>query len=307
VTDPEADQSGKPLSALQRAIVDAAVVGAGLRLGADAGAVVSTFAIPFAEEIVRRARDEFRTDAEQRVAQMLGLAAEELGCNDPDQLGDMISKSERTRLLAITAMDGAIKTAWPPRVVAIGRVLAAGLIATDDTMIDVEQMALGAMADMDAMHVSALELLVCWMPPSHTGSREKRKYEGPPAHPAEVPPNLDPGARMWNTGQICTVRPQLCPVLTSLLGTLERHGLVVENDNTIKALEIFLPEGSSKEVAEPTFPSEGDQPRPPAKSLGFSRFDLMRIFGVPTWSPTELGERVLGYYRLAATEQGGDG
>jgi hypothetical protein len=39
-------------------------------------------------------------------------------------------------------------------------------------------------------------------------------------------------------------------------------------------------------------------------SLGFSRFDLMRIAAVPTWSPTELGERVLGYYRLAATEQG---
>jgi hypothetical protein len=72
VTDPEADEPGKPLSTLQRAIVDAAVVGAGLRLGQDAGALVSTFAIPFAETIVGRARDEFRTDAEQRVTQMLG-------------------------------------------------------------------------------------------------------------------------------------------------------------------------------------------------------------------------------------------
>ena len=304
MTDPEADQPGKPLSALQRAILDAAVVGAGLRLGADAGAVVSTFAIPFAEEIVRRARDEFRTDAEQRVAQMLGSVAEELECDDPDQLGDMIGKSERTRLLAITAVDGAIRTAWPPRVVAIGTALAAGLIATDNAMIDVEQMALGAMADMDAMHVSLLELLVCWEPIGSVASAEKiRRYVGPSAHPADIP-NLEPGARRWNTSQMGAARPQLSPVLTSLIGTLERHGLVVENDNTIQALENFLPERSAKDVAETTLPSEGGQPTPGVMSLGFSRFDLMRIAAVATWSPTELGERVLGYYRFAATEQG---
>ena len=185
MTDPEADEPGEPLSTLQRAIVDAAVVSAGLRLGADTGALVSTFAIPFAEEIVKRARDEFRTDAEQRVTQMLGSTAEELRYDDPDQLGDVIDKSERTRLLAIPAVDGAIKTAWPPRVVAIGRALAAGLIATDDAMIDVQQMALGAMADMDAMHVSLLELLVCWEPIGFVASAEKiRRYEGPPAYPA---------------------------------------------------------------------------------------------------------------------------
>src|SRR5258708_11777554 len=104
---------------------------------------------PYAEEITRRAVSEFRTDAERRVATMLGSTTEALGCDDPDQLGDMIGRSERTRLLAVTAMDGAVKTAWPPRVAAIGRALAAGLIATDDAVIDIEQMALGAMADMD--------------------------------------------------------------------------------------------------------------------------------------------------------------
>lgn len=76
--------------------------------------MASTVAMPFAEEIVSRAVSEFRTDAELRVTQMLGSAAEELGYDDPDQPGDMISKSEQTRLLAIIAMDGAIKTAvWP--------------------------------------------------------------------------------------------------------------------------------------------------------------------------------------------------
>lgn len=286
MTDPEAEEQGKPLSHFQRALLDAAVVGAGLRLGADAGAVISTFAIPFAEEITRRAVNEFRTDAEQRVTQMLSSAVQELGCDNPDQLGNMIGKSERTRLLAITAMDGAIKTAWPPRVVAIGRALAAGLIATDDAMVEVEQMALGAMADMDAMHVSLLELLICWVPPSHSGSREIRKYEGPPAYSAELP-NFEPPARRWNTTQMCGARPQLRPVLTSLIGTLERHGLVVENDNTIQALERFS-EATPKDVAERT----GE----------FSRFDWMKIAAVPTWSPTELGERVLAYYRLAAAE-----
>lgn len=286
MTDPQTSEPDKPLSTLQRAIVDFAVAAAGLRLGGDPGVLASAAAMPFAEEIVRRAVGEFRTDAEQRITQMLGSAAEELGCNDPDQLGDMISKSERTRLLTITAMDGAVKTAWPPRVAAIGRALAAGLIATDDTMVDVELMALGAMADMDAMHVSLLELFVCWMPPPHTGSREIRKYEGPPAFSAELP-NLEPPERRWNTTQMCGARPQLRPVITSLIGTLERHGLVVEIDNTIQAMERFS-EATPKDVA--------------ARTGGFSRFDWMKIAAVPTWSPTELGERVLGYYRLAAAE-----
>jgi hypothetical protein len=298
VADPEADEPGKPLSTLQRAIVDAAVAGAGLRLGGDPGVMASTFAMPFAEEIVSRAVSEFRTDAEQRVTQMLGSAAEELGCEEPDQLGDMISKSERTRLLAITAMDGAIETAWPPRVVAIGRALAAGLIATDDAMVDVEQMALGAMADMEALHVSLLELLACWVPGNPARRGEKmRKYEGPPAHPAQVP-NWEPGTRRWNTLQMYAARPQLRPVLTSLIGTLERHGLVVENDNTIQALENFSE--ASAEGAERTLRGGEGRPTTPVMPTGFSRFDLMRIAATPTWSPTELGERVLSYYRLAA-------
>jgi hypothetical protein len=41
--------------------------------------------------------------------------------------------------------------------------------------------------------------------------------------------------------------------------------------------------------------------------LGFSQFDLMRIFGQPTCSPTALGERVLRYHRLAATGEGEPG
>lgn len=253
--------------------------------------MIAAGATPWAEDLADRAFGEFRTDARRRVGDMLESAAEELECEDPDQLADMIGKSERTRFLAATAMDGAVRTAWPTRVVAIGRALAAGLLATDDTAVDVEQMALEAMADMDAMHVSLLELLVCWVPPSHTGSREASKYEGPPAHPAEVPPGWAPGGRTWSTAQMCAVRPQLCPVVTSLIGTLERHGLVAENDNTIRALENFS--GARVEDA-----LERNQ-----RAGGLSRFDLMQIAAVPMWSPTALGERVLGYYRLAAADQ----
>lgn len=304
--DPDPDEAESRPSRLTRAVADAALVGIGWRLGGAGGAMIAAATTPWAEDLVDRAFGEFRGDARRRVGSMLESAAETLGCDDPDQLGDMIGRSERTRLLAITAMDGAIKTAWPPRVVAIGRALAAGLIATDDAMVDVEQMALGAMADMDPMHVSLLELLVCWVPPSHNGSREIRKYEGLPALSAELP-NLEPGARRWNTTQMCGSRPQLRPVLTSLIGTLERHGLLVENDNTFQAMEAFSGAGARgrvQEVAERPVRGEGDQPTPPAKSMGFSRFDLMRIAAVPTWSPTELGEQVLGYYRLAGTEHG---
>jgi len=55
-------------------------------------------------------------------------AAEGSGCRDPDALAELVSKSEQSRLLTAMAMEAATSTPWPAKVVALGRVLAAGLI-----------------------------------------------------------------------------------------------------------------------------------------------------------------------------------
>jgi phage baseplate assembly protein gpV len=49
---------------------------------------------------------------------------------------------------------------------------------------------------------------------------------------------LVPGAgwhlrnRVWSASQIDEVRPPLAPIKPSLFGTLQRHGLAVQNENT---------------------------------------------------------------------------
>jgi hypothetical protein len=93
---------------------------------------------------------------------VLSTAAQVTGCDD-EQFGDMIGASERTRLLTGLAMHAAERTAWPPKVQALGRVLAAGLIADGDA-VDVPEFALNAMVELDRLHVSLLDLLVRYRP-----------------------------------------------------------------------------------------------------------------------------------------------
>ncbi len=62
---------------------------------------------------------------------MLAATVEATG-QDPEGLAELIGKSEHTRLLTATAMVGAASTAWPPKVYALGRALADGLIADGD-------------------------------------------------------------------------------------------------------------------------------------------------------------------------------
>jgi hypothetical protein len=94
--------------------------------------------------------------------------------------------------------------------------------------------------------------------------------------------------RIWSARLIGEVRPPLLPVLTSLTGTLQRHGLAVQHDDTSSVLanyarqfDFSVMSGSSAALSEPF---------------------LRNITPAPRWSPTELGERVLGYYELAADE-----
>ncbi len=104
------------------------------------------------------------------------------------------------------------------------------------------------------------------------------------------------GRRKWPDFRIVQVRPQLRPVLTSLLGTLQRHGLAAENDNTPDWLGQLGKDFVQQVNRQAGQMRSGRQARPVTL-----REPTIRTAG-PSWSPTELGETILDYYRLAGEE-----
>lgn len=73
------------------------------------------------------------------------------------------------------AAEAAAKTAWPPKVIALGRVLAQGLLGDGDE-IDLVQYALAAMTEMERIHVELLELPVRFTAVIHMGPQEEVKH-----------------------------------------------------------------------------------------------------------------------------------
>jgi hypothetical protein len=76
------------------------------------------------------------------------------------------------------------------------------------------------------------------------------------------------GRRKWTAKQIVAIVPDLGQVLPSLLGKLREGGLVQENDTA--------PDAFKQLSAIPG--------------------------GEPSWSPTQLGEKILGFYAEAGAE-----
>jgi hypothetical protein len=218
---------------------------------------------------------------------MLGAAAE-ASDQDLGGLAGMIGRSERTRLMAGIAMTGAATTAWPPKVYGLGRALADGLIAADDAEVNIADLVVPAMTDMDRPHVSLLELLVRWIPEQAVGQPlDVRAHQDlPPYLPGEA---WHVGQRSWTAAQIGEARPALQPVVTSLMGTLMRHDLAAQNDSIPSVLAKY-----ADEINQHLGRLES--------SMSMPESTVRRILPPPSWSPTELGERVLGYYRLAADE-----
>jgi hypothetical protein len=224
---------------------------------------------------------------------VLGVAAEATG-KDQGEFADMIGQSDHTVLLTARAMAGAAGTAWPDKVYALGRALADGLMAEPDD-VNVADLVIPAMTDMERPHLNLLDLLIHWEP-EQTGPEEWR------ATPYTKPARPTPRGRLpWTLPRIVSVRPALEPVLSSLIGTLERHGLAVQNDNVAEAIENYS-RANEEDIKRRTRRGGAGQPNVPAAPRPLSRLHILGgIVPEESWSPTPLGERVLDYYRLAAT------
>jgi hypothetical protein len=184
-------------------------------------------------------------------------------------------------------MAAAERTAWPPQIRALGKVLAAGLISADDA-IDVPQFALNAMVELDRLHVALLELLVRYEPGWTADGYEARPHRDMPELREWIADK-----RIWLAPVIVAVRPQLRPVLTSVVATLVRHGLAEQTERTPESLE-RLGRQSYRQAAA----AESRRPRATPPALWAPRERRVER----SWSPTELGEQVLGFYFEAAAE-----
>ncbi len=216
--DLEVDSGGTA----QRAAAAGTAALIGMAVGGPVGAVLGSVSSPLLEPVMARVWEEFRTDGHQRARTVLQTAADSLG-DDAVGFENRLTASEQARLLGATALDAGVRTAWPPKVLALGKALAAGL--SDGARLDEEQLIINALADLEAPHARVLELLIT-KKLTHGFDRSTRtsKLVAMNLIERERPPKRYPE---WPAEHIGKILAPLSAIVPALLGTLHRHGLVV--------------------------------------------------------------------------------
>ncbi len=231
------------------AIANAAGALLGNAIAGPLGGVIGAGLGPKLKRLVRGVWAELSASARKRQTDVLFWA---IRAGVPvDEMEARINASKRTELLTGVALDAASRTAWEDKVRTLGRSLAAGLLADDNATIDTEQMIIAAIADIEGPHLAMLELLVAWRPGRNVA---EPLISGPldlprESHERPFDDSWDVAWRDWSRRQIAHARPNLAPFAPSLLGTLQRHGLAVQNDKTGEAIEEYA-QALEKQIAE---------------------------------------------------------
>jgi hypothetical protein len=269
------------------AIAGAAGAVVGYQLGGPGGAMIGGYSVPYLTRWFQMSARELLGDQAGRAEEMLGVAGEASGLGS-DEFAERTSHSLRARFLTDAAIRAAADTLWPVGVRALGRALADGLIQADAAVVDIPKMVLPAMCEMCAPHVRLLDLLVMCRWDRLVTERGALRVDPTDNEHSE-----------WTVLEMKAALPSLEPVLGSVLATLERYGLIEQNDSTAEALAKF----------SEALRTESDRNNP-AASMGLGNIRqyspvidstlAQQIAPEPNWSPTALGEQVLGYYDLAA-------
>jgi hypothetical protein len=182
----------------------------------------------------------------------------------------------------------------------LGGSLASGLLADDNPKIDTEQMIIAAINDIEGPQLALLELLVARRPGRHSA---EPMISGPldlpkESHDRPFDDNWDVAWRKWPRELIAHARPNLAPLAPSLLGTLQRHGLVVQNHNTDETIERLqrTVESALNQMYEHIRAGGGYSPS------GAPKLSMQNLAQELTWSPTELGEQVFLRFHDAGTD-----
>jgi hypothetical protein len=262
------------------------------------GAVVGAGLGPILEPLVSGFWAELSESARQRQTSVLFWAVR--NGVPVDEMENRINASDRTQLLTGLALSAASRTAWEDKVRTLGRSLASGLLADDNATIDAEQMIIAAIADIEGPQLAMLEFLVAWRRSRYL---PEPLINGPLDLPKESHSQTSDGSwsvvwREWPMQLIAHARPRLAPLAPSLLGTLQRHGLVVQNDMTGEAIENYG-QALEKKIADyeqQRIAGTHRLRRPP------NVINPAKLAPGPTWSPTELGEQVYLRFRDAGTK-----
>ena len=261
------------------AIAGAVSVAGGYYLGGYDGAVIGAATTPYLALVMRKSA-LFVADRVRRINEALRAAAEDLGLT-AEEFAEFSSRSERARFLTDEAMKAAEATDWPEGVRAIGRALAAGLREPDDGL-NIPRLVLPVMTELTQEHALLLNLLV--MARTRSGGRSEPQW-------VEDHPELADTRSEWPAGSIKAALPDLEPVLPALIGTLETHGLIERADELVDALDKF-----AGQVEQTLY-------RRPQMSQRILRNDIDQSVPPPTWSPTDLGKQVIGFYEIAGMQR----
>lgn len=254
-------------------------------VGSVVGATLAPLLVPVAEQVFR----ELGMDGRRRSGEALAAACKASGLSVEETVRRALN-DEKSRLLSGTAIVAATHTAWEDKVRTLGRSLASGLLATDDAEVDSEQLIMSAIADLEGPHLALLDLLVSWHPPLL--ARDIGLQHVDISAESFTSETWGASQRRWTVDEIATYRPRLAPVLSGLLGTLQRHGLALIESNAevaIQQLRDALHEEQDRQdqvqlmgrIIGPTLRKSVPEPQP------------------PTWTPTRLGEQVWLRFRAA--------
>ena len=260
----------------QRSAAAGAGAAIGTIVGGPVGGIVGAALGPLLEPWAEKVWTEVTADGRRHGGEVLGATCEASG-RPIEDVHELIGTSDDTRLMAGIALSAASRTAWQDKVRTLGRSLASGLLAEDRATIDTEELIIAAIGDMEAPHLSLLELL-CLRADFTSGS-----LKTVPVQPSDLKPPV------WIAAHIATARPPLKPVLPVLLGTLRRHGLAEQNDITTEAIRRFSRELGSISAAT----------RSSAARMATS---IHNMPPAPSWSPTELGKQVLDRFGEAGAQ-----
>lgn len=277
----------------QRAVAGGLGAGAGAIVGGPIGAVAGGVLGPLLEPFAQRVWEEVSAAGRRRGGEMIAAACAASGA-DADGLGELISASDQSQLMAGLALAAATRTVLEGKIRTLGAALAYGLLATDPAKIDTETMIIAAVADIESPHLSLLELLVCWEPGLNSEGRLFAAERRPPGLAADCSPaQWSAGRRAWAEEAIGWFRPPLRPVVPSLLGTLQRHGLAVldraPTESEVRDEPSWWVPAESRRVLPIT------QGAAPPYTPGF-------LGQVAKWSPTVLGEIVYLRFLEAGTQ-----
>jgi hypothetical protein len=268
----------------RRALASGLGAVAGAAIGGPVGAIVGAALGPLLEPVAAHVWEEMGASGRRRTGEALA-AAVDAGI-PPEQLLSRINSSDRTQLLAAYALAAASRTAWEDKVRTLGRSLAAGLLVEDDARLDTEQMIIAAIADIEGPHLSLLDLLVSYEPIMGQQPAAHNRLDIPAySYQKSGDGAWDARNRLWDTVNIRRARGNLLAALPSLLGTLQRHGLVVQSTDTDNAFDRITRYLDRDAGFQAQWHIEEDPGVPEQRGT------KVRVRSI--WAPTELGEEVL--------------